>query len=29
VIFGLVGGILFGSSTLVYDGFYPPLVGFN
>src|SRR5271167_786492 len=29
VIFGLVGGILFGSSTLVYDGFYPALVGFN
>src|SRR5215467_9043989 len=29
VIFGLVGGVLFGSSTLVYDGFYPALVGFN
>lgn len=29
VIFGLLGGILFGSSTLVYDGFYPALVGFN
>jgi NitT/TauT family transport system permease protein len=29
VIFGLIGGILFGSSTLVYDGFYPALVGFN
>jgi NitT/TauT family transport system permease protein len=29
VIVGLVGGILFGSSTLVYDGFYPALVGFN
>src|SRR5712691_6647036 len=29
VIVGLIGGILFGSSTLVYDGFYPALVGFN
>jgi NitT/TauT family transport system permease protein len=29
VIVGLLGGILFGSSTLVYDGFYPALVGFN
>src|SRR5262249_9915451 len=29
VIFGLVGGVLFGSSTLIYDGFYPALVGFN
>jgi NitT/TauT family transport system permease protein len=29
VIVGLVGGVLFGSSTLVYDGFYPALVGFN
>jgi NitT/TauT family transport system permease protein len=29
VIFGLVGGIVFGSSTLVYDGFYPALIGFN
>jgi NitT/TauT family transport system permease protein len=29
VIFGLLAGILFGSSTLVYDGFYPALVGFN
>jgi NitT/TauT family transport system permease protein len=29
VIFGLVGGILFGSSKLIYDGFYPALVGFN
>jgi NitT/TauT family transport system permease protein len=29
VIFGLLGGVLFGSSTLVYDGFYPALVGFN
>ena len=29
VIFGLVGGLLFGSSRLIYDGFYPALVGFN
>ncbi len=29
VIFGLVGGVLFGSSALIYDGFYPALVGFN
>ena len=29
VIFGLIGGVVFGSSTLVYDGFYPALVGFN
>jgi NitT/TauT family transport system permease protein len=29
IIFGLIGGVLFGSSTLIYDGFYPALVGFN
>jgi len=29
VIFGLLTGIALGSSTLVYDGFYPALVGFN
>jgi len=29
VIFGLIGGVVFGSSTLIYDGFYPALVGFN
>jgi NitT/TauT family transport system permease protein len=29
VIFGLVSGIALGSSTLVYDGFYPALIGFN
>ena len=29
VVFGLCGGVLFGSSTLIYDGFYPALVGFN
>ena len=27
--FGLLAGIVIGSSTLVYDGFYPALVGFN
>jgi NitT/TauT family transport system permease protein len=29
VIFGLLGGIAIGASTLVYDGFYPALIGFN
>jgi NitT/TauT family transport system permease protein len=29
VVFGLLGGIAIGSSTLVYDGFYPALIGFN
>jgi NitT/TauT family transport system permease protein len=29
VAFGLVTGIAIGSSRLVYDGFYPALVGFN
>jgi NitT/TauT family transport system permease protein len=29
VVIGLLGGVLFGSSTLVYDAFYPALVGFN
>ena len=29
VIFGLVVGVAVGSSTLIYDGFYPALVGFN
>jgi NitT/TauT family transport system permease protein len=29
VVFGLVAGIAVGSSTLVYDGFYPALIGFN
>jgi NitT/TauT family transport system permease protein len=27
--FGLFAGVALGSSTLVYDGFYPALVGFN
>ncbi|WP_261969812.1 ABC transporter permease [Prosthecodimorpha staleyi] len=29
VAFGLVGGVLIGSSTLIYNGFYPLLIGFN
>jgi len=29
VVFGLIAGIAIGSSTLVYDGFYPALIGFN
>lgn len=29
IIFGLVVGVAVGSSTLIYDGFYPALVGFN
>src|SRR5262249_3401889 len=29
VVVGLFAGILIGSSTLVYDGFYPTLIGFN
>jgi NitT/TauT family transport system permease protein len=29
VVFGLIGGLAIGSSSLVYDGFYPALVGFN
>lgn len=29
VVFGLIGGVLIGSSTLVYNGFYPLLIGFN
>jgi NitT/TauT family transport system permease protein len=29
VLFGLAGGVLIGSSRLVYDGFYPILIGFN
>jgi NitT/TauT family transport system permease protein len=29
VAFGLFAGVVIGSSTLVYDGFYPALVGFN
>ncbi|MEO1314259.1 MAG: ABC transporter permease, partial [Pseudomonadota bacterium] len=29
VVFGLVTGVLIGSSTLIYKGFYPLLIGFN
>src|SRR5262245_6876246 len=29
VVFGLLAGIAIGSSTMVYDGFYPALIGFN
>jgi NitT/TauT family transport system permease protein len=29
VAVGLLGGIAIGSSTLVYDSFYPALIGFN
>jgi NitT/TauT family transport system permease protein len=29
VAFGLLAGIAIGSSTMVYDGFYPALIGFN
>jgi NitT/TauT family transport system permease protein len=29
IIFGLVAGVAVGSSSLIYDGFYPALVGFN
>jgi len=29
ILFGLLAGIAIGSSSLVYDGFYPTLIGFN
>ncbi|HKH97213.1 MAG TPA: ABC transporter permease [Beijerinckiaceae bacterium] len=29
VVFGLAGGVAIGSSRLVYNGFYPILIGFN
>ncbi|HWD23058.1 MAG TPA: ABC transporter permease [Burkholderiales bacterium] len=29
VVFGLLAGIAIGSSTLIYDAFYPALIGFN
>jgi NitT/TauT family transport system permease protein len=29
IVFGVLAGIAVGSSPLVYDGFYPALVGFN
>ena len=29
VLFGLIAGLALGSSSLIYDGFYPALIGFN
>ncbi len=29
IVIGLVAGVAIGSSSLVYDGFYPALIGFN
>jgi NitT/TauT family transport system permease protein len=29
IVFGLFAGVAIGSSSLVYDGFYPALIGFN
>jgi NitT/TauT family transport system permease protein len=29
ILFGLAAGVAIGSSSLVYDGFYPALIGFN
>ena len=29
VVVGLLGGIFIGSSSLIYEGFYPALIGFN
>ena len=29
IVFGLSAGIAVGSSSLIYDGFYPALIGFN
>lgn len=29
IVFGLLTGVLIGSSTLIYNGFYPVLIGFN
>ena len=29
IVFGLLAGVAIGSSSLIYDGFYPALVGFN
>lgn len=29
IVFGLTTGVAIGSSTLIYEGFYPALVGFN
>lgn len=29
IVFGLLAGVAIGSSSLVYEGFYPALIGFN
>ncbi|HEX3505339.1 MAG TPA: ABC transporter permease [Xanthobacteraceae bacterium] len=29
IVFGLLAGVAIGSSSLIYDGFYPALIGFN
>lgn len=29
IVFGALGGIALGSSRVIYDGFYPALIGFN
>lgn len=29
IVFGMVTGVLIGSSSLIYNGFYPVLIGFN
>jgi NitT/TauT family transport system permease protein len=29
IVFGLFAGVAIGSSSLIYDGFYPALIGFN
>ncbi|MEM6711185.1 MAG: ABC transporter permease [Pseudomonadota bacterium] len=29
IVFGMVTGVLVGSSSLIYNGFYPVLIGFN
>ena len=29
IVFGMVTGIIIGSSSLIYNGFYPVLIGFN
>lgn len=29
IVFGLITGVFIGSSTLIYNGFYPVLIGFN
>jgi NitT/TauT family transport system permease protein len=29
IVFGLAAGVAIGSSSIIYDGFYPALIGFN